>query len=417
MEVGLHLQRASLLLNQGRINDAVREIKNALSQEPENADALALYTRCYYEQDNFKEGLQVIQKAIAADPGESYYYYLMAFGCYRIDQHHRAIQLLQQALQLAPYNAEYYGLLSMVYLDEKNFNTALERADTGLSLDPENITCLNARSMALNKLRKTDEAIATMQNALSKDPDNEFTHSTIGWNFLEKGRHKDASHHFRESLRLNPDHKGSKEGLKEALKSNIPPYRWLLQYSFWINNKGKKARWIIPIGLYIIVRIVASVMSFNEATSILGGIIIGVYLLFVITSWIINPVANFFLLFHKDGKYAVSLTEKWTAITVVASLITGTVFFIIGGNMDSKKLEIPLLISGICLWLSAVPLSDIIYPISWNKNGRKNKFALLLTGLGMLTIISCFLYLPAAIITGTVFVILFTLNNWLGLFR
>ncbi len=417
MDVSLHLQRASLLLNQGRVNDAIREIKNALSQEPNNGDALALYTRCFYDQEKFSEGMEMIRKAIASDPSESYYYYLLAFGCYRLDQHPEAIHNLNQAIQLAPYSAEYYGLLSMVLIDDKHFEYALEKADTGLALDPENITCLNARSMALNKLRKTDEAIATMQDALSKDPDNEYTHATIGWNYLEKGKHKDASHHFRESLRLNPDHKGSKEGLKEALKSKIAPYRWLLQYSFWINNKGRKARWIIPIVLYFVVRLSASLMSISDSTSIFGGIIIVLYLVFVITSWIINPLANFFLLFHKDGKHAVNLTEKWTAITVVGALLAGTALLVIGLNVENEQLQSALIISAAACWLSAVSLGDIIYPISWNHYGKRNKFAIVLVGMAILTILCCFLYFPAAIIVGTIYAILFTLNNWLGIFR
>ena len=32
--------------------------------------------------------------------------------------------------------------------------------------------------------------MATMHNALQQDPENEFTHTTIGWNMLEKGSEK-----------------------------------------------------------------------------------------------------------------------------------------------------------------------------------------------------------------------------------
>jgi Tfp pilus assembly protein PilF len=71
-----------------------------------------------------------------------------------------------------------------------------------------------------------------MQTALSQDPDNEMTHATFGWNLLEKGRHKEATKHFLEALRIEPDYSSARSGLKEALKSKVPPYRWLLQYSF-----------------------------------------------------------------------------------------------------------------------------------------------------------------------------------------
>ena len=197
-----------------------------------------------------------------------------------------------------PYFCESYGLLSHIYSEDKDFEKALEKADEGLAIDPENISCLNGRSVALNKLKRTEDAIETMQLALAQDPDNEVTHSTVGWNYLEKGKNKIAATHFKETLRINPNNTNARRGLKEALKSKIAPYRWLLQYSFWINNKGKKARWIFPLALYFLVRVSSSALEYSTATQSLGTLLIGLYILFVLTTWLINPLANFFLLFH-----------------------------------------------------------------------------------------------------------------------
>lgn len=419
MDLRVLLERARLLLEQGRTNDAIKEIKHLLQQDPENDEALSIYARCLYDKNENDEGIEVVLKAIALDPENSFYFYLLAFGYYKKDQHFAAIANLDKAIQLNPYNAEFFGLLSYVYLEEKDFHTALQKADEGLALDPENLTCLNARSTALNKLKRTDDAIETMQDALSQDPDSDFTHATIGWNFLEKGKHKDAAKHFREALRINPNFNTARVGLKEAIKSKIPPYKWLLQYSFWVTNKGKKAGWIIPVALYIAIRILSGILDSNESTKLAGTIIVGLYLLFVITSWIINPLANFFLLFHKDGKYALTPTERWTAITVVSSIIIGIgllvpSFSTIANNNDDLN---PLMIAAILFLMMAVPLGSIGYPLSWKHTGNENKFALALVSMGLLTIVLAFTYLPAAIVTGSVFVIAFILNNWMGVFR
>ena len=69
----------------------------------------------------------------------------------------------------------------------------------------------------------TDEAIQTMEYALAQDPENELTHATVGWNYLEKGKHKIAVNHFREALRIDPNYNNAKDGLKESLKSKIAP--------------------------------------------------------------------------------------------------------------------------------------------------------------------------------------------------
>ena len=413
------IERARLLLEQGRVNDAVKQIKNALQQDPDNDMALALYARCQYDQKNFDGGIETLYKAIYIDPENSYYYYLLAFGYYRKDLNTQALEKLNQSIQLNPYFAESFGLMAYVYCDEKNFKQALEKANEGLAADPENITCLNVRSIALNKMKQTDAAVETMEHALAQDPDNEFTHSTIGWNYLEKGNNKVAATHFREALRINPNMHNAKEGLKEALKSKIPPYKWLLQYSFWINNQGKKTRWIIPLALYFGVRILATAFNQNKSTESVAGFIVGLYLLFVLTSWLINPVANFMLLFHKDGKYALNNTEKNAAITVVVTLLTGSICLLIGYVLrtGNDALSTAFLVAGIAILVMALPMGRIQYPLSFNGYGVQNKLALALTGLGFLTVLFAFIYLPAAIITGTTFLVIFVINSWVGVFK
>jgi tetratricopeptide (TPR) repeat protein len=413
----VQIERANLLLEQGRVNDAIRELKNVLQQEPENDQALSIYARCYYKKKEFDKGIETILEAIRIYPQNSYYFYLLGFGHYRKNRHREALEFLDKAISMHPYAPEYYGMIAHVYIAEKEFQKALSKANEGLALDSENINCLNARSIAQNKLKLTDEAIETMQNALAKDPENEITHATIGWNFLEKGRHQDSANHFREALRINPESESARAGLKEALKSKIPPYRWILQYSFWINNKGKKTKRILPITIFIIVRVLASVLASNNTTILLGGIIIGLYLLFVLTTWIINPLANFFLLFNKDGKYALSLSEKWSAITVVSSIGMGILCLAISYLAGKGHLYGPLAISALAFWGMSIPLGLLDYPLRWKAHGTKNKIALVLTSLGVLTIILAFIYQPAAIVSATLFVILFVLHTWFNVFH
>ena len=412
-----YIERAGLLLKQGRVNDAIIQLKNALQQNPDNDEALAMYARCFFDKKEFDEGIKTTLCAIAIDPGNHYYFYLLAFGYYRKNNHVLAVEHLQKSIQLNPWFCESYGLLALVYVKEKQFEKALQKANEGLKIDPENITCLNARSVALNKLKRTDAAIATMQYALAQDPDNEFTHSTVGWNYLEKGKSKISANHFREALRINPNNTNARSGLKEALKSAIPPYRWLLQYSFWINNKGKQARWIIPLGLYFAVRIFTSLLQSNDATQTIGAILIGLYLLFVLITWLIHPLANFFLLFHKDGKHAIDTTERWTAITVVGSLLLGMLVFCIACVIIPGKIYPPLMLAAIAFWATALPLGNIQYPLSFTAYTGKNKIAIILVALGLLTLIFSFINLNVAIVIGGIFIVLFVINSWVGIFR
>ncbi len=411
------IERANLLLKQGRVNDAIAQIKILLQQNPDNDEALAMYTRCYYDKKEFNEGIKTCLNAIAISADNHYYFYLLAFGYYRINNNKDAITELNRSIHLNPFFCEAYGLLSHIFCEEKNFEKALQKANEGLAIDPENISCLNGRSVALNKLKRTDDAIETMHLALAQDPDNEFTHVTVGWNYLEKGKNNIAANHFKETLRINPNNANAKNGLKEALKSKIPPYRWLLQYSFWINNKGKKARWIFPLALFVAVRLSSSAFEYQERTQIIGVVIVGLYLFFVLITWLINPLANFFLLFDEDGKHAVNLTERFTSISVVSSLLVGCILFAVSYQVVSKQTPAPFLIAAIAFWAMAIPLSNMQYPITLKLHSSKSNVTTALVMLAIFTAIFAFIAQPVALLTGGIFLVTFIINNWISIFK
>jgi Tfp pilus assembly protein PilF len=399
IDIGTLLERAELLLEQGRHKDAEGYIKQVLEQEPENDEALSLLARSYINAGRIDEGIETINRAIAIEPNNSFYFYLLAFGHYRKDLNSAAITNLHKAIELNPYFAEYFGLLSLIHIEEREFELALEKANEGLALNAKNITCLNARATALNKLKRTEAAFETMQDALAEDPDNEHTHTTVGWNLLEKGKHKEASKHFMEALRIEPNYLNAKLGLKEALKSKVLPYKLMLQYGFWINNKGKGLQKAMPFIIYAVFRVLLAIFDNIDGGKNFTWILISVYILFVVTSWTINSIANFFLLFHPIGKHALTSSEKYTSLTAVPSLLLGILLICVGSftsfaaGTAYQELSLP----GMVLLSLALPLGQIQYPISIKNKTKKQLYTLGLAGFGLLCL-SVFLIAPDAML-------------------
>jgi tetratricopeptide (TPR) repeat protein len=418
INIDMFLERAKVLLEQGRSKDAIQQLQKILQQDPQNDFALSLMGRCLYNQRKYDEGMNFIKQAITIRADEDYYFYLLAFGHYYNDQNLVALRMLKKAIELNPYVADYFGLSALIYIEEVELKNALKKANEGLAIDPENITCLNARATALNKLKQTDAAVETMRTALEQNPENEFTHTTIGWNFLEKGRHKDAASHFREALRIHPNLESAQSGLKQALKSRIPPYRWLLQYSFWISNKGKNLQWILPLALFALIRVLIAVLG--KESNFSSGIlmVMAVYLLFVITSWVINPIANFTLLFNKDCKYALTNSEKWSAITSVSALILGIAILLFSYFLtSSSSLSSSVLIPGLVCFSLALPLSNMQFPITFKTKKASSYISLILVALGLISVMMLFIDKEGASFFLVVYFILFIGYNWTGLFR
>jgi len=413
METQVMIERASLLLDQRRFKDAEAHIKKVLEQEPENDYALSLLARCYLNNKQHEKGIEVIQQAISIDPNESFYFYLLAFGYYQTDENYPAIYNLEKAIELNPYVAEYFGLLSFVLTDEKRFEEALSKANEGLQLEADNVTCLNARSMALNKLRRTDDAIDTMNDALTQDPDNEVTHTTVGWNLLERGRNKEAQHHFMEALRIDPNFSSAKVGLKEALKSKLLLYKWLLQYSFWVNNQGRNLQVALPIILYVVFRILMAAAGGDHPN--LKILIGAIYIFIVVTSWTIGSIANFVLLFHPLGKYSLTNTEKWAGINAVTALVTGIIILLFSNLSTGTLYERDAsLIGMICISL-ALPLGNIEYPIRLKNQHWKRVYPVALIALGLLTIVTSLLAPEAALLLFVIYGLGFLVYLWGGI--
>lgn len=333
------LQRASLLIQHRRYEDAQKELRQILASEPNHPYAHALLGVSFTELGNHDEALKHIETALGQQPDYAYYHYLQGLVRLRKGKQEEAVSSVLTAINFDPHNADYYGLISMIRLDEKNWEEALTFANRGLQADPENLVCLNSRSTALLKLNRKEESYQTIKEALHNDPHNAHTHANLGWGLLEQGKHKEALESFRESLKLDPENNYAKAGLVEALKARYWFYRAFLKYVFWIQNKNTKYQWAFMIGIYIGIRLLNGVSRTYPALAPIATPIVFLYTLFALSTWIVTPLSNLFLRFNIYGRYALNddqiKASNFTgagAVLMIAGLvgliITGSGFFV-----------------------------------------------------------------------------------------
>jgi len=327
--VNNHIQRARLLLQQGRLRDAEKEIGFALRENPDDAEALLLLAECKVDDRQYDEAIRLLRNCIGLEPDYHRNYYLLAFCYYRMSNRVEAAENIEKAISLYPYASAYYGLYAYLMLDIRQYKEALEKANEGLSIYAEDLTCLNARTQALFRLKDNEQAYETIKEALAINPEDDFTHTNVGWHYLEKGKHKTARQHFREALRINPNNMRAKQGYKESLKAKLLPYRWMLMFSLWLSSKSKQTRWITVIGIWASVQMLSRISNAAGA-DIIAYVLISVYLLFVIFSWVGASMANMVLLFTREGKYVLTKTEKRVAGAIAALLLAAVCTALLG---------------------------------------------------------------------------------------
>lgn len=414
MEQQQFIERAHLLHQQKRYSDAIKQAGLALQQDPEDDEALIIIAHCKIDLQQYDDALLILQQCIHLNPENDYAFYLMAFAYYQKDLYDKAMQFLNDAIAQFPYNAGYFSLKGNIYLVKGKFKEALAAAEEGLAIDAEDTGCLNCRSKALFKLKRKEEAIETIQEALAVDPEDYQTHANYGWHFLEKGNHNQAIIHFKESLRNNPNYEYAKEGFKASLKANLVIYRWLLQYSLWMQNQTRAMRLGVLFGLFILVRLALAFgkPANNVVVALIVGLIVLAYLLFILLSWLGDALANLYILWKHNGRLFLSVTEKWQALVIGTCLTACVVFFVLS-----------LLVKGTlfigCLASLGISLlfTEMEFPIKLFKGGSRNNIAQIVLLCVFLSCICLFFSTQLAMFFAIVAFIFFVGFMWSSPFK
>ena len=313
-------ERALLLFHQDRHELAETELRGLLSRDPNLAPAHSLLAMCLSEQEKWEDAGREADLGVGSAPDLAFCHYARAHVLNDRNRFSEAEAAVREAIRLDPEDEHQLALLASVLMRQSRWKEALEAADRGLRIAPENVGCLNLRAMALQRLGRKGDAHGALQSALAKEPENALTHANRGWTLLSEGRDKEALEHFREALRLEPDMEWAQKGIVEALKARYFIYRWILRYYIWMGGLGSRARWGVILGGYATYRVAGTLAKRHPEWQPVLIPVIAVYILFVLMSWLADPVFNLLLRLNKFGRLAVSAEQRRSSNWVGACL-------------------------------------------------------------------------------------------------
>jgi tetratricopeptide (TPR) repeat protein len=387
-----YLERAQLLMQTRRHDEAEKQIVQALIEDPNNGEALALLAWCRLAMDKKKEAIQPAREAVTEQPDNPNFLYVLGY-CYFLNNYQQeAREAANAALKLDPTDPDLYRLMADLEFHEKQWDFALNNAEKGLEFDPENQQLINLRAMCLVKLNRSAEASETVDYALYEDPENTYSHANKGWVQVEQGKYKEAEASFLEALRLDPENEHARGGLKEAIKAKNWLYRGVLRYFLWMQKLSDQNQWLVVIGAYIGIKFVRAIANASPMLKPFLMPIIVAYIVFVYSSWIARPLSNLFLRLHPLGKNALDDDEKlasnWVGVVLLAALLSW-----LGGTfIPSEVLTVRAIIFGALL----IPIGGVF---TTRKGGKARKmltaYAAILAFCGLiLPFLANFLGLP-----------------------
>ncbi|MFQ5630546.1 MAG: tetratricopeptide repeat protein [bacterium] len=330
--MGKHFERAQLLVEQGRFELAEQQLRQELANAPDDPITHALLAICLSEQNRSRDALQEAQAAIGLGPHLSYNHYVLASIFYEQKNYQQAETALKTAIDIDPEEPDYFTLLSAIKHDQKHWQEALKFAEQALWIDPEHVNAANLRAMSLVKLGREDEAVQAIGSALRRDPQNAVSHANQGWTLLHQGKHQKAMEHFREALRLDPQLEWAREGIIEALKARHLVYRLMLKYIFWMSKLSNRAAWAFIVGAYIGNRVLIGIADAQPKLAPFLWPLRIFYIVFVLLTWMADPLFNLLLRLNKTGRLALSRSQvvasNWVGGSLFLALLFTTVYFI-----------------------------------------------------------------------------------------
>ncbi|WP_367874588.1 hypothetical protein [Luteolibacter sp. Populi] len=368
------LSRAQMLRQHRRHEEAVAMLHTHLAHFPDDPAAYLELAMNRMDMEGMKTlALDDARKATGLLPNEPFPQALQSRILSMLDREKEALPLAESAIALDPDDVYAWNAKTLALCGLHRWNEAEESARHALSLDADDEAASNLLAHVLRLQKKLVESEQESHRRLARDPENAFSFANAGWAALQRRQVKDAENYFKEALRLDPEMKYAREGLKESYRARSGFYRLFLRWAFFLQRFSDKHRTFIIIGIIVGFRFMSAIAAAVNPLLVLPLFLI--YYVFLFGSWLAPGIANFLILKDPVARVSLDRAEKVEGV-VVSLLFFGGLAMLIGGFLAGM---FPVIIAGGALLAAAIPFSMV-----FTNESLPGRFVFLGIGLAVL---------------------------------
>jgi tetratricopeptide (TPR) repeat protein len=206
----LLMQRAALLGEEGRRDEAVAELEKMLKGNADDRDIYLSIAQVYSQAKLYPKAEEVIQKALALSSSpddQEYARYLLGSVYERQKKYDLAEEQFRKVLAVDPLNdaaANYLGYMLAdrgVRLDE-----SVKYIKDALKIEPNNGAYLDSLGWVYHKMNRNDMAQDPLEKAVKLIPDDPTIREHLGYVYLALGEKVKALQEWEHALKFQ--HKG-----------------------------------------------------------------------------------------------------------------------------------------------------------------------------------------------------------------
>ncbi|UKD56159.1 tetratricopeptide repeat protein [Amycolatopsis sp. FU40] len=160
------------------------------------------------DEDRFEEALENVRQALEADPLDATALETRVTVLRRLSRYDEAEKAAHEAIERRPDEVDLLVELGLLYDHQLRYEESLLWFDRALRLDAFDVGAINGRSAALRSLRRFDEAERCVSTALKRMPWNRSLREELVWVYHDSHRFDDAD---QEIARLRADSRNPRE--------------------------------------------------------------------------------------------------------------------------------------------------------------------------------------------------------------
>ena len=197
-------QGALLHLVQGRVSEALSELRQAIALDPRHALAHGLLSNIYLVQNQKDLALQAAQRAVAANPASPSAYLDLSLAQQAAFRLEEALQAAQKAVELDPENPQALIQVSRLLFGLGRLSEAFKLAEQARRRAPQDPLGNTTWGFLLLAQGKVKEAIAAFDQAIQADSTRGEPHLGRGLALFRRGKTEEAVEEMRIASLLEP---------------------------------------------------------------------------------------------------------------------------------------------------------------------------------------------------------------------
>jgi tetratricopeptide (TPR) repeat protein len=212
--------KASNLVAEGKVDEALEQYKLAIAADSKYADALADYGAALTIKDDWKGAAEQYKRAIAIRPADELFRINYARVLDKLGDKQGSLDELLNAYRINPKDVSLLKTLSSKSMAAGKVEEAVRYMQEAVDLYPNKSEFRERLSAALLRAGDTNQAVAQAKEAVRLDSKSVTARTTLGSIFLVQGYVGPAVETYKEAVKIDPKDANARYYLSRAMEQN-----------------------------------------------------------------------------------------------------------------------------------------------------------------------------------------------------